>query len=106
KQRHPSAASCISRSKMRGGPGCSHSQHDTVGGACAGFTRIDLTLTQARRPASGNARERTKLDESIRLRLTMKTEAMVLRRHGGPEVLTREMIDLPDPGPREIRVRV
>jgi NADPH:quinone reductase-like Zn-dependent oxidoreductase len=36
----------------------------------------------------------------------MKTEAMVLRRHGGPEVLARETIDLPDPGPREIRVRV
>ena len=36
----------------------------------------------------------------------MKTEAMVLRAHGGPEVLTRETIDLPDPGPREVRVRV
>lgn len=36
----------------------------------------------------------------------MKTEAMVLREHGGPEVLVRETIDLPDPGPREARVRV
>jgi NADPH:quinone reductase-like Zn-dependent oxidoreductase len=36
----------------------------------------------------------------------MKTDAMVLRSHGGPEVLTRETIDLPEPGPREVRVRV
>jgi NADPH:quinone reductase-like Zn-dependent oxidoreductase len=36
----------------------------------------------------------------------MKTEAMVLRAHGGPEVLTREGIELPSPGPREVRVRV
>jgi NADPH:quinone reductase-like Zn-dependent oxidoreductase len=36
----------------------------------------------------------------------MKTEAMVIRTHGGPEVLLRETIDLPEPGPREVRVRV
>ncbi len=36
----------------------------------------------------------------------MQTEAMVLRSHGGPEVLARETIDLPEPGPREVRVRV
>ena len=36
----------------------------------------------------------------------MQTEAVVLRSHGGPEVLSRETIDLPDPGPREVRVRV
>lgn len=36
----------------------------------------------------------------------MKTEAVVLRTHGGPQVLVRETIELPDPGPREVRVRV
>lgn len=36
----------------------------------------------------------------------MKTEAVVLRTHGGPEVMVRETIDLPEPGPREVRVRV
>jgi NADPH:quinone reductase-like Zn-dependent oxidoreductase len=36
----------------------------------------------------------------------MKTEAVVLRQHGGPEVLARETIDLSEPGPREVRVRV
>jgi NADPH:quinone reductase-like Zn-dependent oxidoreductase len=36
----------------------------------------------------------------------LKTEAIVLREHGGPEVLTRETIDLPDPAAREVRVRV
>ncbi len=36
----------------------------------------------------------------------MKTEAVVLREHGGPEVLARETIDIPEPGPREVRVRV
>jgi NADPH:quinone reductase-like Zn-dependent oxidoreductase len=36
----------------------------------------------------------------------MKTEAMVMRATGGPEVLTRETLDIPDPGPREVRVRV
>jgi NADPH:quinone reductase-like Zn-dependent oxidoreductase len=36
----------------------------------------------------------------------MNVEAMVLRKHGGPEVIQRETIDLPEPGPREVRVRV
>jgi NADPH:quinone reductase-like Zn-dependent oxidoreductase len=36
----------------------------------------------------------------------VKTEAMVIRKNGGPEVLQREEIDLPEPGPRQIRVRV
>ena len=36
----------------------------------------------------------------------MKTEAVVIRAHGGPEVLTRETIELPEPGPRQVRVRV
>lgn len=36
----------------------------------------------------------------------MKTEAVVLKTHGGPEVLTREVLDLAEPGPREARVRV
>jgi NADPH:quinone reductase-like Zn-dependent oxidoreductase len=36
----------------------------------------------------------------------MQTEAVVLRAHGGPEVLVRETIDVADPGPREARVRV
>ena len=36
----------------------------------------------------------------------MQTEAIVLRTHGGPEVLNRETIELPEPGPREVRVRV
>jgi NADPH:quinone reductase-like Zn-dependent oxidoreductase len=36
----------------------------------------------------------------------MKTEAIVLRDHGGPEVLRRETIDLPEPSAREVLVRV
>jgi NADPH:quinone reductase-like Zn-dependent oxidoreductase len=36
----------------------------------------------------------------------MKTEAVVLRTHGGAEVLQRETIDLAEPGPREVRIRV
>lgn len=36
----------------------------------------------------------------------MQTEAMVLDRHGGPEVLERRAIEIPPPGPREARVRV
>lgn len=36
----------------------------------------------------------------------MKTEAMVMNRTGGPEVLERATIELPAPGPREVRVRV
>lgn len=36
----------------------------------------------------------------------MKTEAIVLRAHGGPEVLLRETLELPEPGPREVRIRV
>ena len=36
----------------------------------------------------------------------MQTEAMVLDRHGGPEVLERRTIEIPEPGPREVRVRV
>jgi NADPH:quinone reductase-like Zn-dependent oxidoreductase len=36
----------------------------------------------------------------------MRTEAVVLRTHGEPEVLTRDEVDLPPPGPREVLVRV
>ena len=36
----------------------------------------------------------------------MQTEAVVLRTHGGPDVLVRETIELPEPGAREARVRV
>src|SRR5829696_2923044 len=36
----------------------------------------------------------------------MKTEAMVLERHGGPEVLERRTIEIAAPGPREVLVRV
>lgn len=36
----------------------------------------------------------------------MKTEAMVMRRTGGPEVLERATIELAEPGPGEVRVRV
>lgn len=36
----------------------------------------------------------------------MQTEAMVMRAVGGPEVLERSAIELPEPGPREVRVRV
>jgi NADPH:quinone reductase-like Zn-dependent oxidoreductase len=38
--------------------------------------------------------------------MPIPTEAVVLRSHGGPEVLVRETIQLPDPGPREVLVRV
>lgn len=36
----------------------------------------------------------------------MQTEAMVMRATGGPEVLQRSAIELAEPGPREVRVRV
>jgi NADPH:quinone reductase-like Zn-dependent oxidoreductase len=36
----------------------------------------------------------------------MKTEAMVMRATGGPDVLARETIDIDEPGPREVRIRV
>jgi NADPH:quinone reductase-like Zn-dependent oxidoreductase len=36
----------------------------------------------------------------------MKMQAMVLERHGGPEVLERKEVELPPPGPREVRVRI
>src|SRR5882757_8989685 len=38
--------------------------------------------------------------------LRMQTEAMVIRQTGGPEVLTRETIEIAPPGPREVLVRV
>jgi NADPH:quinone reductase-like Zn-dependent oxidoreductase len=33
-------------------------------------------------------------------------EAVVIREHGGPEVLRHELVPRPDPGPGEVRVRV
>ena len=36
----------------------------------------------------------------------MQTEAMVLDRHGGPEVLERRAIEIDPPGPCQARVRV
>jgi NADPH:quinone reductase-like Zn-dependent oxidoreductase len=36
----------------------------------------------------------------------MQTEAMVMHATGGPEVLERASIEIPEPGPREVRIRV
>lgn len=36
----------------------------------------------------------------------MQTEAMVMMSTGAPEVLERRTIELPDPGPRQVRIRV
>jgi len=36
----------------------------------------------------------------------LRTEGVVLHRHGGPEVLVREAFDIDEPGPRQVRVRV
>jgi NADPH:quinone reductase-like Zn-dependent oxidoreductase len=36
----------------------------------------------------------------------MQMEAMVLERHGGPEVLERKTVEIGEPGPREVRVRI
>jgi NADPH:quinone reductase-like Zn-dependent oxidoreductase len=36
----------------------------------------------------------------------MQTEAMVMMATGGPEVLERKTIELPEPGAREVRIRV
>ncbi|HET7502111.1 MAG TPA: zinc-binding dehydrogenase [Kofleriaceae bacterium] len=36
----------------------------------------------------------------------MQMAAMVMREHGGPDVLRMEQLDVPVPGPREVRVRV
>lgn len=36
----------------------------------------------------------------------MQTEAMAFSQHGGPEVLERISLEIPEPGPREARVRV
>ena len=36
----------------------------------------------------------------------MTMTAMVMRAHGGPDVLELAELDLPEPGPREVRVRV
>lgn len=36
----------------------------------------------------------------------MQTEAMVIERHGGPDALVRRSIEIADPGPREVLVRV
>src|SRR5689334_12770890 len=36
----------------------------------------------------------------------MTMTAMVLREHGGPDVLRSEQLPIPEPGPREVRVRI
>jgi NADPH:quinone reductase-like Zn-dependent oxidoreductase len=38
--------------------------------------------------------------------VALQTEAMVIERHGGPEVIERRTIDLGQLGPRQVRVRV
>ena len=35
----------------------------------------------------------------------MKSKAVVIRRHGGPEVLELSEIDVPAPGPGEVQIR-
>src|SRR5450432_54032 len=41
-----------------------------------------------------------------RMVAAMSMTAMVLREHGGPEVLKLEQLPIPQPGPGEVRVRV
>src|SRR5580704_15311783 len=48
--------------------------------------------------------QRTYRSGIVRTMATMN--AMVLREHGGPEVLRAEAVPLPEPGPGEVRVRV
>jgi NADPH:quinone reductase-like Zn-dependent oxidoreductase len=36
----------------------------------------------------------------------VKTEVMALSAHGGPEVITRQVVEIGEPGPREVLVRV
>ena len=36
----------------------------------------------------------------------MQTEAMVIEQHGGPEVIVRRLVEVPAPGPCEVRVAV
>ncbi len=36
----------------------------------------------------------------------MQTEAMVIEEHGGPEVIKRAAVEIGEPGPREVRLRV
>ena len=36
----------------------------------------------------------------------MQSEAMVIEAHGGPDVLVRRSLEVPEPGPREVRVAV
>ena len=42
----------------------------------------------------------------MRAAMTKMMNAMVLREHGGPEVLRMEQLPVPEPGPREVRVHV
>ena len=35
----------------------------------------------------------------------MKAKAIVVRTHGGPDVLDFTEVDVPDPGPEEVRIR-
>ncbi len=36
----------------------------------------------------------------------MRTEALALSTHGGPEVLVRQMVEIGEPGPRDVLIRV
>ena len=38
--------------------------------------------------------------------MSAKMRAVVLREHGGPEVLREEEVDKPEPGPGQVRIRV
>ena len=35
----------------------------------------------------------------------MKSKSIVIRSHGGPEVIEMVEVDVPDPGPGEVRIR-
>ena len=35
----------------------------------------------------------------------MKAKSIIVRTHGGPEVLEYGEVDVPDPGPDEVRIR-
>src|ERR1700690_371033 len=48
----------------------------------------------------------TRMAGGWRMVAAMSMSAMVLREHGGPEVLKLEQLPIPEPGPGEVRVRV
>lgn len=71
----------------------------------AGFRAIRSLLGNVRQPTAKGPRPRPEAAPAVLSEAGQQARAIVMDRHGGPEVLQMRTVGVPDPGPGEVRIR-